>query len=315
MSDSNQEPNRPRSQSSLGLLTALLAFCSWGLVPIYWKLLHSVSSMEILAHRLLWSFVFSALLLAIFRRWSEVRRLLRSRRQIGMAILSGAFICLNWYIFIWAVNSGYIVQTSLGYFMTPLVNILLGWLLFGERLRPVQWAAIGLAALGVLNLTFGYGAFPWIALSLCGSFAVYGLLRKTSRADSLPGLFLESAAILPFAVGYLLFLANSGASAFEFTLTPVPLLLIGGGVITALPLLWFAHAARNLKFSTLGLLQYLGPSISFLVGVFIYREPFTLQHLVTFGCIWAALAIYTAEGYIRGRRSVATASAAKAEPA
>ncbi|RYD83449.1 MAG: EamA family transporter RarD, partial [Verrucomicrobiaceae bacterium] len=310
---SNQEPNTPRSQSSLGLLTAVLAFASWGLVPIYWKLLQTVSSMEILAHRLLWSFVFSALLLAFQRRWSEIGRSLRSRRQILMSVLSGAFICLNWYIFIWAVNSGHIVETSLGYFMTPLVNILLGALLFGERLRPVQWAAIGLAAVGVLNLTFGYGAFPWIGLSLCASFAVYGLLRKTSRADSLPGLFLESAAIMPLAVGYLVYLAHSGESAFELTVTRVPLLLMGGGVITALPLLWFAHAARNLKFSTLGLLQYLGPSISFLVGVFLYREPFTQQHFITFGCIWTALAIYTIESYFRGRRMVATADQESAE--
>lgn len=303
MSADDQEPHQPREENpSRGLLTALLAFIAWGLVPIYWKLLISVSPMEILAHRLLWSFVFSGVLLVVLRRWKEIWHTLRSGKQTLMSVLSGAVICLNWYIFIWAVNSGYIIQTSLGYFMTPLVNILLGALFFGERLRPIQWIAIALAAVGVLNLTFGYGAFPWIALSLCGSFAVYAVLRKVSRADSLPGLFLESAAVVPFALGYLIYVSFAGKGSFDLPLSPTSWLLIGGGIVTALPLLWFAHAARNLKLSTLGLLQYLAPSVSFLVGVLLYREPFTRQHLVTFGCIWTGLALYTVEGQLRARR-------------
>lgn len=296
-----REPSSNRDHSSRGLITGVLAFVSWGLVPLYWKMLQTVPAIEILTHRLLWSFVFSALLVSAQRRWGEIAREIRSRRQIFSSVASGALICLNWFIFIWAVNSGHVVQTSLGYFMMPLLNVFLGALMFGERLRPIQWSAIALAGAGVLYLTLGYGAFPWISVSLCVSFGFYGLLRKLSRADSLSGLLLESAAMVPFALGYVVYLANVGQSHFTLPISRTPLLLMGGGVITALPLLWFAHAARNLKLSTLGLLQYLGPSMTFLLGVFLYKEPFTRQHLITFGCIWAGLVLYTVETQLHRR--------------
>jgi chloramphenicol-sensitive protein RarD len=280
---------------SLGLVTGLCAFMLWGLVPLYWKTLQKVPAAEILAHRLLWSFAFSLLLIAWQGRWSEVTQALLSRKQVAFAAASGAAIGLNWFIFIWAVNSGQVVQTSLGYFITPLLNVLLGALLFRERLRPMQWVAIALAGVGVLYLTLGYGSLSWIAMSLCISFTIYGLLRKASGVESLPGLFLESAAILPVGAIYFVHLVQVGRSSFTPDVPAVALLLAGGGIVTAIPLLCFAHAARNLKLSTLGLLQYLSPTITFILGVALYREPFTRQHLITFACIWAGLAIYTIE--------------------
>jgi chloramphenicol-sensitive protein RarD len=176
-----------------------------------------------------------------------------------------------------------------------LVNVLLGAALFGERLRRMQWIAVALAAVGVLSLTLGYGAFPWIGIVLCGSFALYGVLRKVSRADSLPGLFLESAAVAPFALGYIAYLAIAGVSSFSPTFPAQSLLLAGGGVVTALPLLWFAHAARTIPLSTLGLIQYLSPTLTFLIGTLLYDEPFTRAHLFTFVCIWLGLALFTAD--------------------
>jgi len=283
--------------ASLGLLTGSLAFISWGLVPLYWKLLQQVPALEILAHRLLWSFVFSIVLLCGYRRWSEINDLLHSPKQILLSILSGIVICGNWFIFIWAVNSGHVLHTSLAYFMTPLVNVLLGAWLFRERLRPLQWAAITLAGIGVSILSLAFGSLPWIALSLCASFALYGVIRKISRAASLPGLFLESAAMIPIFLFYVVHLSRSGASSFTLNDPTTVALLIGSGVVTALPLLWFAHAARNLRLSTLGLLQYLGPTLTFLLGTLVYREPFTRAHLITFGCIWIGLAIYTTESW------------------
>jgi chloramphenicol-sensitive protein RarD len=291
-------PDRPihPPDASLGLLTGSLAFVSWGLVPLYWKLLQKVPAMEILAHRLVWSFAFSALLLCGQRRWDEIARVLRAPRQVLLLVLSGTTICGNWFIFIWAVNSGHILQTSLGYFMMPLVNVLLGAFVFGERLRLLQWMAVALAAVGVGALAFGHGSFPWVAVVLCASFALYGMLRKTSRAEALPGLFLESAAIAPFTFYYLLRLSHTGAGAFSAGAPATALLLAGGGIVTALPLIWFAHAARNLRLSTLGLLQYLAPTLTFLLGTLLYHEPFTRAHLFTFGCIWTGLALYTFEG-------------------
>ncbi len=287
----------PREKgATLGFVTAILAFTSWGLVPMYWKLLRNVPATEILAHRLIWSLVVSALLLTIQRRWAEIAQVFRVRRQLGLSVLSGALIGVNWLIFIWAVNSGHVLQTSLGYFITPLVSVLLGAFVLGERLRRLQWAAVGLAAIGVLALGFGQGAFPWVALGLCATFSLYALVRKISRADSLPGLFVESVVFAPLALGYGAYLAGQGTSSFTPAAPGRAALLAGSGIITALPLLWFAHAARHLKLSTLGLLQYIGPTLTFLLGSLLYREPFSARHLFTFGCIWIALAIYTIEG-------------------
>jgi chloramphenicol-sensitive protein RarD len=287
------------------LLIGAMAFISWGLVPLYWKLLVEVPALEILVHRLIWSVVFTAAILTAQRRWAEIAEVLRSPRQIGLALLSGGLIMLNWFIFIWAVNAGRILETSLGYFIMPLVNVLLGATIFHERLRRLQWAAIGLAALGVLNLARGYGDFPWVALGLCASFVMYGLVRKTTRADSLPGLFVESIPYVPLALLYLWLRHLDGAGHFSFAAPKTAALLMGGGIVSALPLIWFAHAARHLRLSTIGVLQYLGPTLTFFIGALIYHEPFSRQHLVTFICIWAALAMYTAESRWHARRKPA----------
>jgi chloramphenicol-sensitive protein RarD len=198
-------------------------------------------------------------------------------------------------MFIWAVNTNRVLETSLGYFMTPIVNVLFGSVFLRERLTKLQLASVLLASVGVLNLTFGYGRFPWIAIGLCCSWGLYGLLRKLSGTAAIPGLFFETTLLLPFAIVYLVFLASTGRLLFSPSHLNVSLFLITSGVVTGLPLVWFGHAARHLRLTTVGFLQYLAPSGSFLLGVFLYHEPFTRAHLVTFTLIWSALALFTSE--------------------
>ncbi len=286
-------PNESTNRSAL--LAGFAAFGFWGVIPVYWKLLKTVSAPEILAHRFVWTTAFLVFLLTWQGRWPEVRAALRSRRATMFCIASGLAVSGNWLLFIWAVNVNRVLETSLGYFMAPLVNVLLGAIFLRERLTRWQLASVLLATLGVLNLTFGYGRFPWIALGLCLSWGVYGLLRKMSGTAAIPGLFFETTILTPVAIGYLLWLPATGAGIFGPAQWTLSLLLLSTGVVTGLPLVWFGHAARHLRLTTIGFLQYLAPTGTFFLGVFLYHEPFTRAHLITFGLIWIALAIFTSE--------------------
>lgn len=288
----------PREERS-ALIAGFAAFGTWGLIPIYWKLLKSVSAPEILAHRCVWTTFFLVLLLTWQGRWPELREAARSRRTLLYCFASGLALSINWLFFIWAVNVDRVVETSLGYFMTPLVNVLFGAIFLRERLTRWQLISALLALVGVLNLTLGYGKFPWVAVVLCMSFGVYGLLRKKSGTRAIPGLFLETTLLTPIALLYLLNLHRGDGIIFGSAHWTFALLLISTGVVTGLPLVWFGHAARHLRMTTVGFLQYLAPSGSFLLGVFLYHEPFTHNHLITFSLIWAALAIFTAEALHR----------------
>ena len=283
-----------REQRS-ALIAGIAAFGFWGIIPIYWKFLRMVPASEILAHRFVWTTAFLAGLLSWQGRWPEVRQTLRSRRAVLFCVASGTAISLNWFMFIWAVNANRVLETSLGYFMTPLMNVLFGAIFLRERLTRLQLAAVILAVMGVLNLTFGYGRFPWIALGLCCSWGFYALLRKLSGTAAIPGLFFETTMLLPLAIVYLIFLQTKGTLFFSPTHWTQALILISSGLVTGLPLVWFGHAARHLRLTTIGFLQYLAPSGTFFLGVFLYHEPFTRAHLITFALIWLALIIFTFE--------------------
>jgi chloramphenicol-sensitive protein RarD len=297
--------SKPKTHETSAVLAGLAAFVTWGLIPGYWKLMREVPAAEILAHRYLWTSVFLTALLTWQQRWAEVRSNAQSRRTLAYCLASGCTISINWFLFIWAVNMGRIVETSLGYFMTPLVNVLFGALFLGERLTRWQIASVILAGLGVLNLTFGYGQFPWVAMLLCVSFGIYGLLRKQSGTAPIPGLFFETIALVPIAITYLILLRSHGQLVFGRDGLWLTVLLLSTGVVTAVPLVWFGHAARHLRLTTLGFLQYLSPTCSFCLGVFVYHEPFSRAHLITFGLIWLALIIFTVEAIfrLRGRRA------------
>jgi chloramphenicol-sensitive protein RarD len=290
----------PREDRS-GLIAGIAAFGSWGLIPVYWKLFTAISATEILAHRFVWTTGFLVGLLSWQRRWPEVREATRSRRAVLYCLASGLAISVNWFMFIWAVNVGRVIETSLGYFMTPLVNVLFGATFLRERLTRWQLISVLLALAGVLNLTFGYGRFPWLAITLCVSFGLYGLLRKQSGVRPIPGLFLETTLLAPIAAGYLIYLQSAGTGVLGSATWSFIFLIVSTGVVTGLPLVWFGHAARHLRLTTLGFLQYLAPSCSFFLGVFLYHEPFTRAHLVTFTFIWVALIMFTAEAIWRWR--------------
>jgi chloramphenicol-sensitive protein RarD len=293
----------PQRDERSALIAGFAAFATWGLIPVYWKLLKTVPATEILAHRFVWTTVFLIVLLTWQRRWPELREAARSRRTLLYCLASGLALSINWLFFIWAVNVGRVVETSLGYFMTPLVNVLFGAIFLRERLTRWQLVSVLLALVGVLNLTLGYGKFPWVAIILCVSFGIYGLLRKKSGTRPIPGLFLETMLLTPLAILYLLQLQRIGASAFDPAHWSLALVLVSTGVVTGLPLVWFGHAARHLRMTTIGFLQYLSPTGSFLLGVFLYHEPFTRAHLITFTFIWTALAIFTVEAVLRWHSS------------
>jgi chloramphenicol-sensitive protein RarD len=285
-----------------GLIAGILAYTLWGLLPAYWKAIQVVPPLEILCHRTIWSLAFVLLLLAIRKQWAWLGQVRSNPRTLLMSLGSACLLGLNWFIYIWAVNSGHVVDSSLGYFITPLVNVLLGVLFLRERLRVWQMVAIGSATLGVLALTLGYGAFPWIALSLALSFGFYGLLRKVSPLGSLEGLSLETATLSLPAVAYLVYLEATGGGSFGHAGTYTTLLLAGTGIVTALPLLLFAFAARQVTLATVGILQYIAPTFQFFLGVLVYGEPFTPARLLGFIPIWLALVIYSVDGLREERR-------------
>ncbi len=285
-----------------GMLYAIAAYGIWGLFPLYWKTLQHVPALEILSHRMTWSLLFVLLLLVLRRRWDWLKTAVHTPRTILLFAASAALLSANWFVYIWGVNAGHIVETSLGYFINPLVSVLMGVLFLGERLRRWQWLAIGLAAAGVVYLTIQYGALPWISLTLATSFALYGLIRKTAPLGSLEGLSLETALMFFPALGYLVYLEAMGTAAFGHVDGMTSLLLGFAGVATAVPLLLFAAGARLIKLATIGILQYIAPTLQFLIGVLIYHEPFTVDRLVGFSLIWLALVIYSGENILFSRR-------------
>ena len=276
-----------------GVACAVAAFLMWGLFPLYWKPLAAVPAIEVVAHRTFWGLVSVAIWITLQRHWHEVRAVAARPRTLLVLTGSATLIALNWLLYIWAVTHGHVMESSLGYFINPLVNVLLGVLVLRERLGRVQWVAVALAAAGVAVLTVGYGRFPWIALGLAVSFALYGLARKMVAADAVTGLLYETAILAPLAGGYLVMLAARGTGALGHRGAAVDVLLVLAGAVTAVPLVLFTVGARRLPLSTVGLIQYISPSCQFLLAVLLYREPFTAVHAATFACIWAALALLT----------------------
>lgn len=286
-----------------GILYALGAYISWGLLPVYWKALENVPSIQILGHRIVWSFTLIGVVILVRREWEVFRRSFASRDTIIYTSLAAGLLGVNWLVYIWAVNSDHIVESSLGYFINPLVSVLLGVIFFQEKLRATQWLVVGLAALGVLYLTFHYGAPPWISLVLASSFGFYGLMKKKSSLGALHGLGLEMAFLFLPALAYLLFVQSQGDGSFIQDGGATTMLLIITGVVTAGPILLFGFAARSIPLSLVGLLQYIAPTLQFLLGVLVYNEPFTQVSLIGFSIIWLALLIYWLEGLAFHRRS------------
>lgn len=298
-----------------GILYAGAAYLLWGLFPVYFKALAQVPATEILAHRMVWSLVFCAVLLLALRRWAWLRTVAAQPRVLATFVVSAAVVSINWGVYIWAVNADRVVDASLGYFINPLVNVLFGALLLSERLHRDQWTAVGIAAAGVAWLTWQAGGLPWIGLVLAFSFATYGLLRKRAALGSIEGLTLETLLLFPLAFGYLAWLAQVDRNTFLAAGAATQWLLAAAGPVTALPLLFFAAGARRIAFSTLGILQYIAPTLQLLVGVWVYGEPFEPAKAIGYALIWVALAVFTAGGLWRMRRPQATeASTSGANP-
>jgi chloramphenicol-sensitive protein RarD len=285
-------------KSSKGLAAAVGAFMLWGLLPLYLKALSSATPLEILCHRITWSTVFTILLLILWKKSGKLLAVLTEKRIVLRFVLTSLLLSVNWLTYIWAVNSGYIVESSLGYYINPLVNVLLGVIFLKERLRIPQWIAVFFAFLGVCYLTFGYGHFPWIAIVLAISFGLYGLLRKTASLPSLEGLCLETTILFIPAMLTLIFLAVQGESDFIHQDFNGRLLLAGTGIITSLPLLLFGFAAQRMPLSTLGIVQYLAPSLQLAIGLLVYHEPFPKEQMIGFSLVWCGLLIYVLDSIL-----------------
>lgn len=284
-------------EETRGSLLVTLAYGAWGLLPLYWRLLAGVGAPEILSHRVAWTVVFTGLTLVAMRgarggAAATAGAQPRRGRLVALQLASGLFLSMNWLIYVWAVSVGRTVEASMGYFINPLFSVLLGVVVLRERLRPSQIAAALLATAGVLVLAIGSGRLPWIALGLAGSFGLYGLLKKQSALAALPGLFLETLLVLPLALGYLVLLGTRGALAFGTGPAWRTALLVAAGPVTSIPLWWYAAGARRIPLSRVGFLQYLTPTLQLLVGVLVFREPFTLIHAVSFGLIWSGVAVF-----------------------
>ena len=287
-----------------GIWYGVGAYVLWGFFPIYWRFLHDVPALEVIWHRITWSFIFLLIYVILRGQWQAFRTSAMNWRTIGIYSIASVLLSFNWLIYVWGVNAGFIVETSLGYFINPLFSVLLGVVFLRERLRVIQWIPVGIAAIGVTYLAFVYGRLPWIALSLAFTFGMYGFVKKLSPLGSLHGLTLETGLVFPISVIYIAVLGFNGTGAFLNSGISIDMFLIGAGLVTTIPLLMFASAAKQIPLTIVGLLQYIAPTIQFLIGVFIYKEAFDHSRLIGFSIVWVALVIFAVENYLANRATV-----------
>ncbi|MGL5360443.1 MAG: EamA family transporter RarD [Shewanella sp.] len=283
----------PDTEYRKGILLAVSAYCMWGFAPLYFKLLHQVSATEILIHRIIWSFVFMVIIMQFIGGFGRLRLLFKQPKQLLVLTLTSLLIAGNWLLFIWAVNNDHMLDASLGYFINPLLNVMLGMLFLGERLRKLQWFAVALASIGVLVQLFSFGSIPIVSLALASTFGFYALLRKKVNVDAKAGLLVETAILLPVALIYLIATLDNASANMLTNTWQLNAMLLAAGVITTIPLLCFAGAATRIPLSMLGFFQYIGPSIMFILAVSLFNEPFDAEKCVTFGFIWSALLVFT----------------------
>src|SRR5215216_283003 len=284
-----------------GILNGLAAYALWGFFPIYWKLLQQVPALQVIGHRITWSFILLIVFILLTKQWKDFQSTALTSKTLGIYSIASVLLTVNWLVYVWGVNAGFIVETSLGYFINPLLSVLLGVFFLRERLRSAQWIPVALAAGGVIYLTVTYGRLPWIALTLAFTFGFYGFVKKLAPLGSLYGLTLETGIVFPIALIYLAFVDFTNAGSFLHDSAQVDVLLIGAGLVTTIPLLMFASAAKQIPLTVVGILQYIAPTLQFLIGVFIYHEPFDQSRLVGFGLVWLALIIFWVESYLANR--------------
>lgn len=293
-----------RDETRSGIVAGLIAYSLWGVFPVYFKIIESVAPTEVLAHRIVWAVPFGALILLFRRQWPEVRRALTDRTTVSWLGLSALFITVNWFIYIWAVQNERIFETSLGYYINPLMYVFVGVLFFGERLRSLQLAAVIFASVGVLVLTLSGGTFPWVAISLAVFFTAYGVIRKRVAIGAMPGLFVETVLLFPFAMVWMTWLLVAGQASFGTQDMSLAMLLLAAGPITVVPLLLFAVAARRLPLTMIGFMQFLAPTLQLLTGIY-YGEKLTTAHQICFGLIWVAVILFSVDAIRAGRKKAA----------
>jgi len=291
-------------EKNKGILYAIAAYIMWGLFPLYWKQLESIDALQLIGHRIGWSFILLIAFVLLTRQWRNFRSVAFNWKTIRIYLIAAVLITVNWFTYVWAVTHNYVVETSLGYYINPLFSVLLGVIIFRERLRAVQWIPIALAAIGVIFLTVTYGSLPWIALTLAFSFGLYGLVKKLAPLNSLYGLTLETGLVFIPALAYLIFCNATGQGAFLHSTPLQNWMMVGAGLVTTVPLLAFSAAVPRVPLTTIGILQYINPTMQFLLGVLVYREPFTRESLIGFGIVWAGLILFWAEGLF-ARRNIA----------
>ncbi|MEM9217327.1 MAG: EamA family transporter RarD [Cyanobacteria bacterium P01_F01_bin.150] len=296
----SKAPTGPGPINPVGLIYAVLAYGAWGLFPLYWKLFGDTPALEVLSHRMIWSMVFVITLLIVQRRLPELWAVRRSPSALRLLMLGAVLLACNWGLYIFGVNTDRVVETSLGYFINPLLTIVLGMVVLKERLNRVQWMAVAIAVVGVGNFIWAFGQVPWIAFGLATTFGFYGLVRKVVIISPMVGLAVETLVIAPFMLLLVMYWQATGVGVFGSS-TITTLLCIGAGVVTSMPLLWFANATKRLPLSMMGFCQYIAPSLQLAIGVFIYHESFTRTHAVTFGCIWTALVLYSVNSWLLSR--------------
>lgn len=294
---------------NIGIILGIITYLLWGILPIYWKLLKHVPADQILAHRVIWSFFLILLVILFQRRVKPFVKKATNPKVLGVFLIAAALIGTNWMIYIWAVNAGFIVESSLGYFINPLINVLFGVIFLKETIRPFQWVPIGLATIGVIYLTVSYGSLPWIALALAFLFGFYGLVKKTTTLLPVEGLTLETGILFLPALIWLFLADHNQTGVFLHTNLQTNLLLAGAGIATVTPLLTFAAALKHIPLSVIGILQYIAPTLQFLIGVLVYDEPFTSTQLVGFSIIWVALILFSSESWYHSRKSHSTVTA------
>src|SRR6202142_2004772 len=289
-------------EKNKGVLYAIAAYLMWGLFPLYWKQLETISALQLIGHRIGWSFILLILFVLLTRQWKSFRSVAFTAKTIRIYLIAAVLISVNWFTYVWAVNHNFVVESSLGYYINPLFSVLLGVIFFRERLRFIQWIPIALAAIGVIYLTVTYGSLPWIALTLAFSFGLYGMVKKTAPLNSLHGLTLETGLLFLPALAYLIFCETTGQGAFLHSGPLKDWMMVGAGLVTTIPLLLFSAAVPRVPLTTIGILQYINPTMQFLLGVLVYKEPFTHDRLIGFGLVWVGLIFFWVEGLYSRRR-------------